>query len=107
MEILYCSKAPTTPRWKLMQETSAPTKAITPLYVQEISILEGLDDTELEAYMDENPRIVPQFEIDILETASEYVPTTAPHEDKYELDPQSVLELSKAWESLEGEMEIL
>ena len=37
------------------QETSASTKAIMPLYAEEINMLEGLEDTELEAYLDENP----------------------------------------------------
>ena len=37
-------------------------------------MLEGLDDTELEAYLDENPRIISLFEIDVLEAVSEYAP---------------------------------
>ena len=83
------------------QETAAPTKTITPLYAEEINMLEGLEDKELEAYLDENLRIVPLFEIDVLETASEYIPMSAPNEDDYEPYPKSVLELSKAWEAFE------
>ena len=37
---------------------------------------EGLDDTELEAYLAENPWIVPLFKIDIMETVAEYAPTS-------------------------------
>ena len=35
-------------------------------------MLEGLEDKELERYLDGNPRIVPLFEIDIGETAKSY-----------------------------------
>ena len=57
-------------------------------------MLEGLEDRELEAYLDENLRIIPLFEIDVLETASEYGPTRALKEDEYEPDPESMLVLS-------------
>ena len=43
------------------QETVVPTEAITPLYVEEITMLDGLEDTELEAYLNENPWIVLLF----------------------------------------------
>ena len=49
--------------WVPTTETTSPTKAIIPLYVEEVNMLEGLDEAELEAYLDENPRIVPLFEI--------------------------------------------
>ena len=88
------------------QETAAPTKTITLLFPEEINMLEGLEDKELEAYLDENLRIVPLFEIDVLETANEYIPTSASNEDDYEPDPELVLELRKAREAFEREMEI-
>ena len=59
-------------------------------------MLEGLDDTELEAYLDENSRIVPLFEIDITETASEYTPTNTLQEEDYEPDPELIIELRSA-----------
>ena len=69
-------------------------------------MLEGLDDTELEAYLDENPRIVPLFEIDVMETIAEYVPTSTLQEEEYEPNPESIIELSRAREVFEKEMEI-
>ena len=42
-----------------------------PLYTEEINMLDGMEDTELEVYLDENPWIIPLFEIDTLEVASE------------------------------------
>ena len=58
-----------------------------PLYAEEINMLEGLEDTELEAYLHENPQIIPLFEIDVLEAASEYAPTSTPQEEEYEPNP--------------------
>ena len=39
---------------------------MSPLYIEEIHMLEGLEDEELERYLDKNPRIV--FKIDVVET---------------------------------------
>ena len=88
------------------QEMVAPTKGKMPLYAKDINMLEGLDDTELEAYLDENPRIVPLFEIDVMETTAEYTPTNTLQEEEYEPDPESIIELSRAREAFEKEMEI-
>ena len=38
-----------------------------PLYVKSINMMEGLEDSEIEQYLEENPRIVPLFEIDVVE----------------------------------------
>ena len=46
-------------------------KNMTPLYVEGKNMLEGVDNTELEAYLEEHPRIIPLFEIDVIETAAD------------------------------------
>ena len=51
----------------LTQEHVATTKGITPLYAEGIDILEGLVDAEVNRYVEENPKIVPLFEIDVIE----------------------------------------
>ena len=48
-----------------MQESTPAPKAMTVLYAEEIHMLEGLEDEELERYLDKNPRIVPLPEIDV------------------------------------------
>ena len=53
-----------------MQETAAPTKGITPLYAEDINMLEGIEDTKLEAYLEEHLRIIPLFEIEVIETTT-------------------------------------
>ena len=55
-----------------MEENATIPKDISPLYVEEIHMLEGLEDEELERYLDENPRIVPLFEIDVRGMADSY-----------------------------------
>ena len=70
-----------------------------PLYIEEINMLEGLEDMELKAYLAENPWIIQLFKINVLETASEYGPTSALKEDDYEPDPESMVELSRACEA--------
>ena len=67
---------------------------------------EGVDDIELEAYLDEHPWIIPLFEIDVMETATDYATHTTLHEEAYELDPESIMELSRARAVFEKEMEI-
>ena len=54
-----------------MQESALASKAMTPLYAEEIHMLERLEDEELERYLDKNPRIVPLFEIDVDKTRDE------------------------------------
>ena len=48
-----------------MEESASAPKEISPLYAEEIHMQEGLEDEELERYLDENPRIVPLFEMDV------------------------------------------
>ena len=64
-------------------------------------MLEGLDDTDLEAYLDYNPWIVPLFEIDVMGTAAGYAPTSMLQEEEYEHNPESIIELSRAREAFE------
>ena len=77
-----------------------------PLYAKDINMLEGVDDRELEAYMEEHPRIIPLFEIDVMEVAADYATHKSTQEDAYEPDPASLIEFHKAQEALEKEMEI-
>ena len=79
---------------------------MTPLYVEEVHMLQGLDDEELETYLEENPQIVPFFEIDVIETVRAYTtPTTAGAED-CEPDMEALMELRRAHDVFNREMEI-
>ena len=90
-----------------MEENATIPKDISPLYAEEIHMLEGLEDEELELYLDENPRIVPLFEIDVGETTDSYASPieSTGHDDK--LGEAAIAELQWAQEAFEREMEIL
>ena len=89
-----------------MEESRTVAKDVSPLYAEEIHMLEGLDDEELEQYLEENPRIVPLFEIDVRGTAESYtIPNTSPgHEE--ELGENALAELQRAQEAFDREMEV-
>mgnify|MGYP000512339142 CR=1 FL=1 len=74
------------------QEIASPIKAITPLYAEEVNMLKGLDETELEVYLDENPGVIPLFEIDVIETTNGYVASSTPEGEEYEPDPELLLD---------------
>ena len=69
-------------------------------------MLEGVDDTELEVYLDDHLWIVLLLKIDVIETTAEYTPTNTLQEDEYEPSPESLMELSRARATFEREMEI-
>ena len=89
-----------------MEENATIPKDISPLYAEEIHMLEGLEDEELERYLDENPRIVPLFEIDVRGTADSYASPmgSTGHDD--EPGEEALAELQRAQEAFEREMEI-
>ena len=57
---------------------------MTPIYAEDINMLEGVDDTELEAYLEEHPRIIPLFEIDVIEAVPDYATPNSVNEEAYE-----------------------
>ena len=73
------------------EEAVAQLKNMTPLYAEDINMLEGVDDKELEAYLEEHPRIIPLFEIDVIEVAADYATRNSVNEAAYEPDPTSIM----------------
>ena len=88
------------------EEITTQPKGMTPLYAEIINMLDGMDDTELEAYLEEHSRIIPLFEIYVIGIAAIYATPTSLHDEAYEPDPASIMELSRAREAFEKEMEI-
>ena len=56
-----------------MQPRATTSKEVTPLYVESINMLEGLPDEEVDRYLEEHPKIVPLFEVDITVVVGPYV----------------------------------
>ena len=58
----------------------------------------------VDQYLEENPKIVPLFEIDVAEAVSPYI--TQPDDVGKELDKETIRELRQAHEALEREMAV-
>ena len=89
-------------------EESAPIRTeISPLYAEEKHMLEGLEDEELERYLNKNPQIVPIFEIDVGGTSDSYACPieSMGHED--EPGEEAIAELQWTQEAFKRVMEIL
>ena len=65
-------------------------------------MLEGLADEEVNQYLQENPKIVPLFEINVAEAVSPYI--LQPEENNEEPYKEVIRELRQAQEALEREM---
>ena len=57
-------------------------------------MLEGLADEEVDQYLEENPKIVPLFEIDVAEGVSPYI--SQPEDAAEEPDREAIRELQQA-----------
>ena len=69
-------------------------------------MLEGLDDDELETYLEDTPRIVPLFKINVIETIGTYATPKTTAKQDYESSREALMELRWAQDAFEQEMEI-
>ena len=61
------------------------SKELIPLYAKSINMLDGLSDDQVNQYLEEHPKIVPLFEVDIAEAVTLYVVVKFPaHSEKPE-----------------------
>ena len=70
--------------------------------------MEGLEDSEIKQYLEENPRIVPLFEIDVVEIINPYInnENLGTEDQVHQLDPKSLKELQHQQEAIEKEMQV-
>ena len=59
-------------------------------------MLEELNAEEMENYLEENPRIVPKFDIDVIETVGAYTMPAIAGDDNYKPDTDALIELRRA-----------
>ena len=71
------------------------------LYAEGINMLKELEDEEVDQYLEEHPKIVSLFEVDIADTVPPYV--TSREEEVVELDNEVIRELRQVREELERE----
>ena len=43
-----------------------------PIHVELVNMMEGLDEAEEDQYFNDNPKIIPLFEVDVLQTLTTY-----------------------------------
>ena len=67
-------------------------------------MMDGLADDEVNRYLDEHPKIVPLFEIDVAKAVTPYLNYRG--KESEEPDQEAIRELRQAHESLEREMSI-
>ena len=71
-------------------------------------MMEGLEDNEIEQYLEENPKIIPLFEIDVVEIITPYISNEniGTEEQPQQEDPKSLKELQYQQEAMEQEMKV-
>ena len=86
------------------QPHAGTSKELTPLYTENINMLDSLADDEVNRHLHEHPKIVPLFEVDVTEAVTPYVTYQGREFD--EPDQEAIRELRQAQESLEREMAV-
>ena len=81
---------------------AGPGKDVTQLYAESMIVLEELADEEVDGYLEENPRLVPLFEVDVEEAVSPYIVQT--EDAGEEPNKNAIRELRQAQETWEREM---
>jgi hypothetical protein len=73
-----------------------PDKATTPVYSEGVNMLEGLTEEEADTFLQENPTLVPLYEINVVKEA-----------EHYQLTEEAVIvELGREREALERELPV-
>ena len=57
----------------LTQPCTSISKERTPLYAESINMLKGLTIEEVDRYLDEHRKLIPLFEVDVVEAVTPYV----------------------------------
>jgi hypothetical protein len=73
-----------------------PDKATAPVYAEGVNMLEGLTEEEADTFLQENPTLVPLYEIDVVKEAEPYQWT----------EQAAIVELGRAREALERELAV-
>ena len=59
--------------WVSTQETVATTRQCALVYIEAVNMMVGLDHEEDNQYFEDNPKIIPLFEIDVVEVLTPYL----------------------------------
>ena len=90
------------------EERISTTNDTTPLYVEGVHMIDGLADDKIDRYLDDYPKIIPLFEVNIIQAVIPYVLRTYSEaaDTLREMDLKSVDELGLFREAWEHELAI-
>ena len=83
------------------KENITTSRQCLPIHAEVVNMMEGLDETEEKHYFNENPKIIPLFEVDIVQALTPYVED---HPDTILVDEQTLKEIRLQQEACEKEM---
>ena len=94
----------------LTQEKVATNRQCMSFYAESINMMEGLDDTEVNQYFEENPKIIPLFEIDVVDIIAPYISDEANEAETSDtedaIDEMTRRELRLHQEAMERKMQV-
>ena len=85
------------------QEKINTTHKCLPIHPESVNMMEGLDEVEEDQYFTKNPKIIPLFEVDILQTLTTY---REDKESEIPVDEQTLKELRLQQKAIEKEMKV-
>ena len=83
------------------KEKITTSRQCLPIHAEAVNMMEGLDEIEEKQYFNDNPKIIPLFEVDIVQALTPYVED---HPDTILVDEQTLKEIRLQQEACEKEM---
>ena len=83
------------------KEKITTSRQCLPIHAEAVNMMEGLDEIEEKQYFNDNPKIIPLFEVDMVQALSPYVEEQS---DMVQIDEQSLTEIRLQQEASEKEM---
>ena len=71
------------------QNKITTSKQCLPIHAEAVNMMEGLDEVEENHYFNDNPKIIPLFEVDILQALTPYMDS----QEELPLDEQTMKEI--------------
>ena len=87
------------------QEKISTSRQYLPVHAKAVNMMEGLDEAEEDQYFEDNPKIIPLFEVNIIQTLTSYM-GEEDKEEKIHVDEKTLKELRLQQEATERDMQV-
>ena len=87
------------------QEKISTSRQCLPVHAKALNMMEGLDEAEEDQYFEDNPKIIPLFEVNIIQTLTSYM-GEEDKEEKIHVDEKTLKELRLQQEATERDMQV-